>query len=200
MSRSKSTCLIQIAEGSEEVILVLCGVLESVSAFDVLFADLVYKPDVYLVCIQSVPFTVLLVVYEYSLVVEEDVRDSQLVYTCFQDLCVWFVLFCYYEFNVFLNYRCSLLYIIHPQIPILLHKQNIPFLVHLQNSQIINHQRILLPFPIQRVQIKQILGCIAADVVIICGYEYQSSKNRILPIDFFFQGRSISVVGILLYF
>jgi hypothetical protein len=74
---------------------------------------------------------VLLVVYENSLVVEEEVWDSELVYSCFEDLCVWFVLFGYDEFNVFLDLSCSLLDIIHSQVTILLYKQDITLLIHL---------------------------------------------------------------------
>ena len=76
MPATQSTCFIEITEGPEEVILVLCVIFKFVSAFDTFLIDLVYEADVYLVCVETVPFTVLLVVYEDSLVIEEDIRDS----------------------------------------------------------------------------------------------------------------------------
>ncbi len=51
MPATQSTCLIEITEGPEEVILVLCVIFKFVPAFDTFLIDLVYEADVYLVCV-----------------------------------------------------------------------------------------------------------------------------------------------------
>ncbi len=51
MPATQSTCLIEITEGPEEVILVLCVIFKFVSAFDTFLIDFIYEAYVYLVCV-----------------------------------------------------------------------------------------------------------------------------------------------------